>query len=86
MVAMPLTCVCPCAQLLCVLVARSTESVPQHAVNTAGNQRTVESWAAVWLVVTVLWGCCGTLRASVCPPACALASSEPVAMPLAVPP
>lgn len=84
--AMPLTCVCPCAQPFCVLVARSTKSVPQHAVNTVGSQRTVGSWAAVWPVVTVLWGCCGTLRASVCPPARAPASSELVAMPLVVPP
>lgn len=84
--AMPLTCLCLCVQLSCVLGARSTRSVPRCAVEAAGSQRTAGSWAAVWLVVTAPQGCSGTPRASVCPPACAPASSEPVAMPLAVPP
>lgn len=83
--AMCLISMCVCAQLSCVLGARSTRSVPQHAVKPGGSQKTVGTWAAVWLVVTALQGCCGTLRASACPPACAPASLEPIAMPLAVP-
>lgn len=83
---MPLTCMCLYVQLSCVLVVKSTRSVPQYAVETVGSQKTVGSWAAVWPVVPAPWGCCGTLRASVCPPACAPASSEPIAMHLAVPP
>lgn len=81
----PLTCMCLCAQLSCVLVARSTRSVPQHAVATAGSLKTVGSWTAVWPAVIAPWGCCGTPRASVCPPTCAPASLGPIAMPLAVP-
>lgn len=47
----PLTCMCLCAQLSCVPVARSTRSVPQRAVTTAGSLKTVGSWTAVWPAV-----------------------------------
>lgn len=50
-VAVPLTCMHLCAQLSCVLVARSTRSVPQCAVGTVGRLKAVGSWAAVWPVV-----------------------------------
>lgn len=84
-VAVHLTCMHLCAQLSCVLVARSTRSVPQPAARTVGSQKTVGSWAPVWLVVIAPWGCCGTPRASVCPLACVPASLGTIAMPLAVP-
>lgn len=60
--------------------------MPQRVVTTVGSQKTVGSWAAVWLVAAARQGCYGTLRASVCPPACAPASLELIAMFLAVPP
>lgn len=60
--------------------------MPQCVVKTVGSQKTVRSWGAVCLVVTVPQDCSGTPRASVCPPACAPASLELSAMHLAVSP
>lgn len=82
----PLTHICLCVQLYCVLQAKSTRSVPQRVACTAASQQTVGSWGVAWLVVTAPQGYCGTLRASVCPPACAPASLEPTAMHLEVSP
>lgn len=59
--------------------------MPQHAVTTAGSQRIAKIWVAVWPAATAPQGFYGTLRANVCPPACVLASLEPVSMPPAVP-
>ena len=83
---MSLTCICLCAQLSCVPGARSTRSVPRRVVKTVGSQKTVGSWAAVWLGVTAPQGCYGTPKASACPPTCAPASLELNAMLPAVPP
>lgn len=77
-----LICIHSCVQLFRVLVARSTRSVPQCVVTIVGSQRTVKSWASVWLVVIVPWDYCGTLRASVCLPVRATVSLEAIFTPL----
>lgn len=57
--------------------------MPQRVVIIVGSQKSVKSSAAVWLAVIVPRDYCGTLRVSVCPPACAPVSSEAVVTPLA---
>lgn len=42
------------------------------------------SWAVVWSVVFVFWGCCGILRVSVCFLVCVFVSSEFIVMYLVV--
>jgi hypothetical protein len=84
-VARLLICIHSCVQLFRVLVARCTRSVPQCVVTIVGSQRTVKSWASVWLVVIVPRDYCGTLKASVCLPACATVNLEAIGTPLTPP-
>lgn len=71
-----LICTYSCVQLSHVLVARCTRNVPQHVVTIVGSWKIVKSLAAVWLVVIVPRDYCGTLRDSVCLPACAPVNLE----------